>query len=157
MKFKDWWNKEHSLPKNKKFSWRPSAYGLIIKRNRILLIKSRLHGMWECPGGGIELGEKILDGLAREVYEETGCKITVKNKQPLYVDDNYFFALNKNKYFHTIPMVFLASPQGALKNAKPRDTKEVADIAWFDLSKLPKPTNPMVIKAIKEYKKYAKQ
>lgn len=153
MKFKDWWGKEHSLPKNKKFSWRPSAYALIIKGRRILLIKSKLNGMWECPGGGIDLDEEILEGLGREVYEESSCKITVKDKRPLYVGDNYFFALNKNEYFHTIPMIFLASLKSAPKNTKPKDNEEVAEIAWFHFDKLPRPTNPMVMKAIKEYKK----
>ena len=31
-------------------------------------------GFWCTPGGGLDLGESLLDGLAREMIEETGIK-----------------------------------------------------------------------------------
>ena len=72
MKFKDWHGKEYLLPKDKKIKWRPSASALVVKNEKILMIKAKQHGKWELPGGGIELGETIKEGLEREVYEETG-------------------------------------------------------------------------------------
>jgi 8-oxo-dGTP pyrophosphatase MutT (NUDIX family) len=49
-----------------------SADGLLLVRNR------RRDGShdWSTPGGVIEEGEKLLDGLAREVEEETGLVVT---------------------------------------------------------------------------------
>ncbi len=32
---------------------------------------------WCAPGGGLELGESLLDGLTREMIEETGIKPTI--------------------------------------------------------------------------------
>jgi 8-oxo-dGTP diphosphatase len=40
-----------------------------------LLVQRRDNRHWEPPGGGLELGETIHDGLRREVREETGLDI----------------------------------------------------------------------------------
>jgi 8-oxo-dGTP diphosphatase len=42
---------------------------------RALLIQRRDNHRWEPPGGVLELGETIQDGLRREVREETGLDI----------------------------------------------------------------------------------
>lgn len=44
------------------------------EENQILLIKSPLRG-WEIPGGQIENGETIREGVIREVKEEAGVNI----------------------------------------------------------------------------------
>lgn len=45
-------------------------------QGKILLIKGPRRG-WEFPGGIIELGETIEDGIIREVKEESGIDIEV--------------------------------------------------------------------------------
>jgi 8-oxo-dGTP diphosphatase len=44
-------------------------------QDRALLIRRRDNGHWEPPGGILELGEEIFDGLRREVAEETGLQV----------------------------------------------------------------------------------
>jgi ADP-ribose pyrophosphatase YjhB (NUDIX family) len=47
---------------------------------RVLLIKRRfepLAGRWSLPGGALEVGETLAEGLAREMKEETGLDVEV--------------------------------------------------------------------------------
>ena len=47
---------------------------------RVVLVKRRnepLAGQWSLPGGAIEVGESLHDGLRRELREEIGIETTV--------------------------------------------------------------------------------
>jgi ADP-ribose pyrophosphatase YjhB (NUDIX family) len=51
---------------------------LILQRDRILMAqrgKEPLKGSWSLPGGALETGESLADGVRREVREETGLEI----------------------------------------------------------------------------------
>lgn len=48
---------------------------LIFRRGRILLVergREPMRGYWSLPGGALEAGERLVDGVRREVLEETG-------------------------------------------------------------------------------------
>lgn len=48
---------------------------VVIEQGRVLLVKrgrEPMKGKWSLPGGKLELGELLADGVAREVQEETG-------------------------------------------------------------------------------------
>jgi 8-oxo-dGTP diphosphatase len=51
---------------------------LIFEHGRILLVergKEPLKGFWSIPGGIVETGEKLEEGIRREVLEETGLDV----------------------------------------------------------------------------------
>jgi len=51
---------------------------LIFRRNSILLVErggNPLKGYWSLPGGLLETGETLEEGVAREVLEETGLVV----------------------------------------------------------------------------------
>ncbi|MCH3908808.1 MAG: NUDIX domain-containing protein [Bacilli bacterium] len=48
---------------------------IVDEKGRILLEKRRDNGLYCLPGGSLDLDEKLLDGLKREILEETGIKI----------------------------------------------------------------------------------
>lgn len=52
--------------------------GLIVENNSVLLVEYDDNGIhYNLPGGGLEPGETILEGVAREVLEETTVQVDV--------------------------------------------------------------------------------
>lgn len=54
--------------------------GVIIDQGRTLLIRrgsEPLLGEWSIPGGTLEIGESLEEGVARELLEETGIEVRV--------------------------------------------------------------------------------
>lgn len=69
------------------FLFRVSLKAVILDgTGNILLIKEKGRDRWELPGGGIEHGESIKDGLARELFEELGYRGDFEY-EPLEISD----------------------------------------------------------------------
>ncbi len=56
--------------------------GILFRNGRLLLLRRRddllfFPGLWDLPGGGVEVGASLEDTLVREVREETGFKVRV--------------------------------------------------------------------------------
>src|ERR1035437_10558905 len=53
---------------------------VIVDKGRVLLARrgnERMKGHWTLPGGLLELGESLTEGVMREVREETGLTVEV--------------------------------------------------------------------------------
>ncbi len=121
------------------------AYGLIIKDNKVLLIKKfggPYNGKLDLPGGTIEFGEKPEDALKRELMEEVGIKVI---DYQLFDADSVFFDWQvKEDVFvkvHHIGIFFkVLSYTNEIK--KEVEVNEVNDDSlgadFFDISKLSK-------------------
>ncbi len=60
--------------------WRMCAGAAILNSAGHLLVGERLKiaGAWNCPQGGVDEGESVLDAAAREAYEEVGLRAGVE-------------------------------------------------------------------------------
>ena len=77
------------------------ARGLIINSNdEILMCYSNGLNHYEFPGGHLENNEALLDGLKREIFEETGIELSLEEINPFmcikYYCKNYH-RTNKNR------------------------------------------------------------
>lgn len=72
----------------KNFKFRASAYGVLVENGKVLFKRQQSVKKFDLPGGGIEIGETISEGLVREFKEETG--LTVEIGKLLFVDESFF-------------------------------------------------------------------
>lgn len=60
-----------------------SLRGVVFRPDeRVLILKRASDGGWELPGGRIDEGETVEDGVCREITEETSLNVTVD--EPVY-------------------------------------------------------------------------
>lgn len=57
---------------------REAVRAVIVRGDKIALVRSRSEGFYKFPGGGIEEGETHLDTLVRETAEEAGLEIVLE-------------------------------------------------------------------------------
>ncbi len=53
-------------------------------QEEILVVKERRSGEWVFPGGQVEIGENLMDGLIREVKEESGIVVEISHLTSIY-------------------------------------------------------------------------
>lgn len=64
---------------------RVSVAGVAIDdAGRALVVQRRDNGRWEPPGGRLDFGERVLDGMVREVVEETGVTVVPVRPTGIY-------------------------------------------------------------------------
>lgn len=106
----------------------------ILKDGKVLVgkrINSLGHGKWCIPGGRLEFCEELLDGVRREVLEETGLKI--KNLRLGTVVNDY----SKKDKWHYASICYVADyDSGTTKVMEP---KKCAEWRWVEWNDLPKP------------------
>lgn len=118
-----------------KLIFRPSIYGVLIEKNKVLL--SRQWGGYDFPGGGAELHETMEDTLKREFWEETGFK--VKLIKTIHCGTSFYYSIVRKQYWNCQLFYFLVKKiSGKLSKANfDKKEKEYADMAeWVDLNKI---------------------
>jgi A/G-specific adenine glycosylase len=94
----------------------------VLQRDGSVLIARRpssglLGGMWEFPGGKVEAGEELVDGLIREICEELGTSILVGEP----------FGVYQHAYTHFT--VTLHAFRCTLEGAEPR-ALQASELRW---------------------------
>ncbi len=125
-------------------TWRVGAYVLAERGGRVLMIESLQSGRWELPGGGVEVEETLLQGAARECFEETGYRPTGIGPDPLYVGEQFFFWRGDGPhYWHAVSVVFRGTVEGEADSAWTPDPLEVRAVRWMAPAALsPENTQP---------------
>jgi len=108
--------------------------GVIVEdeAGRVLLARRAVEpyrGLWDTPGGYLEEGEHPLDGLRRELLEETGLTVEPMDFLGAFMDW-YGDAADANATLNLFWTVRVVSGEAA-----PDD--DVAELRWFEPDELP--------------------
>ncbi|HEY1256505.1 MAG TPA: NUDIX hydrolase [Terracidiphilus sp.] len=95
---------------------------VIVDDGRVLLIRraaAPLKSHWSLPGGLLELGESLVDGVKREVREETG--LIVEPLELIEVLDRIHREGSRVRYHYVIADYLCRVTSGALQAASDAD------------------------------------
>lgn len=78
-----------------------TASGVLMVKNRVLLLKHKKLKTWLTPGGHVEKGEFFHQAAEREFFEETGLKVKAISHPNFNID---YKETEDNTSFHPVPI-----------------------------------------------------
>jgi ADP-ribose pyrophosphatase YjhB (NUDIX family) len=124
------------VPSSREYPERPliGVGAIIAQQGRVVLIKRGhppLEGEWSIPGGVLEVGETLREGVIREAREETG--LAVEPLDLLGVFDRVLRDANGQVLYHYVLVDFLCRITGG----ELRASGDAAEAGWFTLEDVP--------------------
>jgi 8-oxo-dGTP diphosphatase len=101
--------------------------GVVIYRNRVLLVRRGnppLQGEWSIPGGMLEVGETLAEGVRREVAEETGIEVSIGDL--IEVFERISRDREGRPKYHYVILDYFCEMLGG----EARPGSDVTDVAW---------------------------
>jgi 8-oxo-dGTP diphosphatase len=121
--------------------------GVAIEGGRVLLIRRGsppLEGEWSIPGGTLEAGETLIEGVRRELREETNLEVRVG--ELIEVFERIFPDGTGKPKYHFVILDYLCERI----RGEARAGSDVTDVAWAEAKELEKyaltPTATRVIR-----------
>jgi 8-oxo-dGTP pyrophosphatase MutT (NUDIX family) len=116
--------------------------GLVLDADRrVFLIRHTYVAGWQLPGGGVEVGETVLDALVRELKEEGNISLAAPPRL-----HGVFLQRAVSIRDHVALFVVESCTQPAL----PPPNREIAACGWFAPGALPDDTTPGTRRRIEE-------
>ncbi|MEP7111088.1 MAG: NUDIX hydrolase N-terminal domain-containing protein [Ferruginibacter sp.] len=118
--------------------------GLIIKDNKILLVKESADNKWSLPGGWADIGYSPKEVIVKECKEETGLEVIPERLLAVF---DIKFHPHPPQPFYVYKMVFYckAITSGINKSF------DVLDVQYFDIDKLPELSEERILKSQLEF------
>ena len=119
------------MPDDRSYPQRPilGVGAIIIEAGRVLLVergREPLKGYWSIPGGVLEVGEKLADGLRRETREETGLEIEPLSLVEIF--ERIMIDASGAAEYHYVLIDYLCRVTGGV--LQPGD--DVSEARWVD-------------------------
>ena len=102
-------------------------------RGRIFLVKHSYIVGWHLPGGGVEPGETLLQGLVRELREEGNIELT---------GSPVLHAVYFNRRMSPRDHVAVYVVRSFQQSAPPQPNHEIVQHGFFPIAELPADTSP---------------
>lgn len=129
---------EHTPNENDEVTFRPGVYPIVINdKNQILMILDEKSNQWEIPGGGINIGEDLVQAAIREAKEETGYDIDIKDEMPLYIENDLAYYRRTHRFVHAINFYMMGSLKSAVRGNQNFDEGEnILEVRFFEIYEL---------------------
>lgn len=108
----------------------PSANVIVVDDDgRVLFIRRTDNGNLAVPGGGMDLGESIVDTAVRETKEETGIDVEITGLVGIYTNPRHVIEYTSDgEVRQEFSIVFVARPVGG----EPTTSSESSEVTWLD-------------------------
>ena len=125
------------MPERREYPERPiiGVGGVIISDGRVLLVRRGgppLQGQWSIPGGILEVGETLIEGVRRELAEETGIDVRVRTL--IEVFERIDRDPSGKAQYHFVVLDYLCEAVRGIARAG----SDVSEVAWAAPSELEK-------------------
>ena len=99
---------------------------------KVLLARRTDNGKWTAPGGYMESGENFSEACMREVWEETGLKVTVKRLIGIFTSPNHLVEYADGNKWQLVVLHFEAEfVSGELK-----PSEETTEFGFFSIPEI---------------------
>lgn len=125
-------NGSGELPMNDAYTFQIRVTGILLDSDRILLVQQRVSDKrsWSLPGGRLERGETLSQGMVREMKEETGLEVEILKL--LYLCD---VAASGNKTLHVTFLIRQTGGELTLPSNE-YDQNPIGDVRFVPISQL---------------------
>jgi len=134
--------------KKERFKLTPSVYLILIKENKILLLRRQgsgyFDGHYSFPAGHLDGNETMKQAMIRETKEEIGLDLSPEDLNLIHVMNRVIPIGERIDLFFTVK-----DWQGEPQIMEP---DKCDDLSWFDLNELPRNVIPYIGQAIRSYR-----
>ena len=107
----------------------PAVRTLVVRDNKLLLVKEKDSGLWSLPGGWCDIDCTPKETAIKETYEESGYVIECTKLLAVFDRRHYI----KKSLYDVYCLYFL----GNVVAGEAKCNHETEDIGWFEVSNLP--------------------
>ena len=125
---------------------------IINDRNKILMQLRTDNKKWGLPGGSIEIGEKVEETAIREVKEETGLSICLKDLKlfDVFSGERQHYIYPHGDEVYNVVTVFTTN---VYSDELHIDNEESSSLKFFEIDNLPIEISPPEIEVMERYVK----
>jgi 8-oxo-dGTP diphosphatase len=103
---------------------------------RLLLVRRCDTGLWELPGGYVDVGETAVDAAVRTTASAAGIRVLVTGIAGLFTDPAHVVRFPDGEVCQRFALLFRARSLGGVPHGIPPATSDAAWIAVGDLPEL---------------------
>ena len=118
------YSKGYSTPKSE-------VRGVVIKEDKVLLVKEKADGLWTLPGGFADTGISPAENTKKEVFEEAGIEVEVAHLFALRHKAKWEYEPSVTDFYK---MIFICFP---INDTPPKIGYETLDVNYFSPNDLP--------------------